>query len=148
MRQKRIFKWLTLDMVIFLAANIFLISYFGDRLGALDNVGYFKLFVFGLAVYRAANILSNESITKPLRAPFMDESQQDGKIVEQPKKSGFLGATGSLIYCPSCTGVWLATALVSLYIFYPAPTFLVALFLALSAIERIIAAIVGRIKAN
>ena len=147
MKQKRIFKWLTLDMIIFLVANIFLISYFGDRLSILGDIGYFKLLVLGLAAYRAANILSNESITKPLRAPFVDEAQKDGKIVEEPKKSGFLGATGNLIYCPSCTGVWLAAALVYFYIFYPEPTFLIALFLALSAIERILAAILGRIKA-
>ena len=101
MKQKRIFKWLTLDMIIFLVANIFLISYFGDRLSILGDIGYFKLLVLGLAAYRAANILSNESVTKPLRAPFVDEAQKDGKIIEEPKKSGFLGAIGNLIYCSS-----------------------------------------------
>jgi hypothetical protein len=146
MVKKGIFQWLTLDMVVFAAANAFLILCFGDKFSALNDVGYFKLLVFGLAVFRAANILSNETVTKPLRAPFVEESRKGGKLVQQPKKTGFLGAMGLLIYCPSCTGVWLAAALVYFYIFYPAPTFVVALFLALSAVERIISFILERLK--
>ena len=134
-------------MVVFALANIFLIFHFGNRFLILGDIGYFKFLVLGLAAYRAANILSNESVAKPLRAPFVDESRKDGKTVEQPKSSGFLGAMGHLIYCPSCTGVWLSAVLVYFYVFYPGPTFLVALFLALSAIERILAAILGRLKA-
>jgi len=133
-------------MVIFTALNAFLISRFEDRFSALNDIGYFKLLVLGLAAFRAANILSNEVVTKPLRAPFVDESREGKKTVEQPKKIGFLGAMGLLIYCPSCTGVWLSAAMVYAYIFYPAPTFVVALFLALSAIERILSAILTRLK--
>jgi len=70
------------------------------------------------------------------------------KMVEKPKKYGFLGATGLLIYCPSCTGVWLSAALVYLYLFWPAPAILIALILALSAIERIISNILGWFKKN
>lgn len=148
MNYKRIFGWLTLDMVIFAAANLFLISHFGNRLSNLNSIGLFKLLVLGLAAYRAANILSNEVITKPIRAPFVNEAEKNGKVIEKPKKSGFLGACGLLIYCPSCTGVWLAAILVYAYIFWPSPTFVVAMLLALSAIERIMAAALGWFKRN
>jgi hypothetical protein len=124
----------------------FLILRFQDRLSALNDMGYFKLLVFGLAVFRSANILSNEAVTKPLRFPFVDYSQKGGKTVQQPKKFGFRGAMGLLIYCPSCTGVWLSAALVYFYVFFPAPTFIVALFFALSGVERIISAILDRLK--
>jgi hypothetical protein len=146
MNHKRLFKWLTLDMIVFVAANAFLLIRFEDRLISLADINYFNLLVLGLAAYRAANILSNEPVTQPLRAPFVDETHKGGKTIEQPKKSGFVGAMGLLIYCPSCTGVWLSASLIYLYAFYPNPTFVIALFLALSAIERIVAAIVGRIK--
>jgi len=53
---------------------------------------------------------------------------------------------GLLLYCPSCTGVWLSAALVYFYVFFPGPTFLAALFLALSAFERILSAILERLK--
>jgi len=133
-------------MVIFVIINAILIWRFQDRFAVLNTLSWFKLIVLGLAAYRAANILSNEPVTKPLRAPFVDETQKEGKTVEEPKKSGFMGAVGLLIYCPSCTGVWLSAALVYFYVFYPGPTFVVALFLALSAIERILAITLGRIK--
>ncbi len=146
MKQRRFFKWFTLDMVVFVVANVFLIMHFENKFSTLNDINFFKLLVLGLAVYRAANVLSNEVVTKPLRAPFVDETKKDGKTVEEPKKFGFMGAFGALIYCPSCTGVWLAAALIYFYVFYPTETFLVALFFALSAIERIFAAVVGRIK--
>lgn len=146
MKQREIFKWLTLDMLIFVTANVFLIWNFQNKFSVLDRIGFFRLLVLGLAAYRLANVLSNESITKPLRAPFVDEEKKDGKMVEQPKKTGFFGAVGLLIYCPSCTGVWLSAALVYFYVFYPESTFLVALFFALSAIERIIARVLDLLK--
>ncbi|MEJ0021871.1 MAG: DUF1360 domain-containing protein [Candidatus Doudnabacteria bacterium] len=148
MNNKRIFGWLTLDMVIFVAVNIFLIANFGNRLSTLSNIGFFKLLVLGLAVYRAANILSNEVITKPLRSPFVDETEKNGKVVEIPKRSGALRAFGLLIYCPSCTGVWLAAAIVYAYIFWPTPTFVISMLLALSAIERIVSGILGWFRHN
>ena len=146
MTQKIIFRWLTLDMVVFTAVNIFLIFRLGSGLSGLNDISYFKFLILGLAAFRAANILSNEVVTKPLRAPFIDESQKRRKTVERPKKTGFRGATGLLIFCPSCTGVWLSAALVYFYVFYPGPTFLVALFLALSAMERMISAVLARLK--
>lgn len=146
LKYERFFGWLTLDMIIFVAVNIFFIMHFSDRFYVLGEMGYFQLLVLGLAAYRAAHILSNEAVTKPLRAPFIEETQHDGKTVEEPKKRGFLGAMGLLIYCPSCTGVWLATAFVYCYIFFPTQTFVIALLLALSAIERIVTMTMGRVK--
>ncbi|MEO8065580.1 MAG: DUF1360 domain-containing protein [Candidatus Doudnabacteria bacterium] len=147
-RTHKFFGWLTLDMIVFLALNAVLIAKIigSSRVSALSDLSFLKLFILGLAAYRAANILSNEPVTKPLRTPFVDETKVHGKVVEKPKKSGFTGFFGTLIYCPSCTGVWLAAALVYFYIFWPAQTLIVALFLALSAIERIIARILGWYK--
>jgi hypothetical protein len=146
MKHEQLFGWLKLDMALFAIANAILISLYSDRLATLD-VGAIELIVLGLAVYRMANIVSNEPVTKPLRAPFVDEVPVDGKVVEKPKRTGFRGALGLLIYCPSCTGVWIAAALVYLYAFWPVQTFAVALFLALSGVERIGTALVGWLKA-
>ena len=146
MRTKPFFGWLTFDMIAFAVANYFLICRFSDRFVILNDITFLQLLILGLAAYRAANILSNEAVTKPLRAPFVDEARKDGKIVEQPKKTGFMGAVGLLIYCPSCTGVWLSALLVYAYVLWPAPTFLIALFLALSAIERIVCRLLDALK--
>jgi uncharacterized protein DUF1360 len=144
----RKFRWFTLDMVVFAAINAILLARFGDKLAHIASIGPFRLLVLGLAAYRASNILSNETVTKPLRAPFVDEVEKDGKVVEEPKKQGFLGATGHLIYCPSCTGVWLSAALAYAYVFWPVPAYFIALMLALSALERILAIALGWIKSK
>jgi hypothetical protein len=143
MVEKGVFKWLTLDMMIFMALNATLIPLLGTRLASLREIGFLQFIVLGLAAYRASNILSNEVVTKPLRTPFVDEVEKDGKMVEEPKKSGFLGATGLLIYCPSCTGVWLSAALAYGYALWPTQAFLIALLLSMSAVERTLAAVIG-----
>lgn len=144
----RKFRWFTLDMVVFAVLNAVLLARFGDKLADIASIGPFRLLVLGLAAYRASNILSNETVTKPLRAPFVDEVEKDGKVVEEPKQQGFLGATGHLIYCPSCTGVWLSAALAYAYVFWPVPGYFIALILALSALERVFAIGLGWIKSK
>lgn len=146
MLNRQFIPWLTLDMAVFAGINIFLLYRFGDQIAPLASIGFLHFLVLGLAAYRASNIVSNEVVTKPLRAPFVDETDQAGKIVEQPKQTGFLGAMGLLIYCPSCTGVWLSAALVYCYAFWPTPTFAIALLLALSGVERIMAVTLGWFK--
>ncbi len=146
MDTKHVFGWLTFDMMLFVVLNALFIWHFGDRLSYIWNIDLFHLFVLGLATYRAANIVSNEAVTKPLRSPFVDETREKNTVIEQPKKEGFLRAVGLLIYCPSCTGVWLAAALTYSYIVWPTPTFVIALFLCLSAIERILSSFIGLLK--
>ena len=146
MKYEQLFGWLKLDMALFVIVNAILITSFADTLATIEIDGK-ELLVLGLAVFRTANIISNEPVTKPLRAPFVDEVPVDGKVVEKPKREGFRGALGLLIYCPSCTGVWIAAAFVYLYAFWPPQVFVVALFLALSGVERIGTALVGWLRA-
>jgi len=137
--------WYLLDILLFLAINIFLLWKLQGRFSQI-HFSWFELVVFGLAVFRAANIVSNEQLTKPLREPFVDEKPKDGKMVEVPKKRGFTGAMGSLIYCPSCTGTWIAMVLVYSFILWPLPTEVVAIILALSGIERVWTSIYNFLK--
>lgn len=146
MKHEQIFGWLKLDMAVFVVVNAILLARYSAQFSTM-HVGALDVLVLGLAVYRTANIVSNEPVTKPLRAPFVDEVPVEGKVVEKPKPTGFRGALGLLIYCPSCTGVWIAAAVVYLYAFWPAQVFVVALFLALSAIERFGTALVGWLRA-
>ena len=136
---RSVFRWLTFDMILFVLLFIIAILYFDNDLRDVWEIGYFEVLVLGLATYRLANIVSTEKITKPLREPFVDEVIRDGEVVERPKREGFLGATGLLIYCPSCSGVWVAALLVYAYLLWPLATLLFAIILALSGIERIIA---------
>jgi hypothetical protein len=148
MHSKKIFKWFTLDMIIYVLINIVMLFSLGDRLINIQNIGFFKLLILGLAAYRGANIISNETVTKPLRAPFVNEKEVHGHLVEEPKKRGWKGAFGTLIYCPSCTGVWIGMFLLYSYAFFPSVMFAGWLLLASSALERIFAFSVGYLKKN
>src|SRR5258708_2453997 len=109
------YPWYILDSIIFLGLNVLMIWLVRPEVFVFQIFNPWKVFLFGLAVYRAADIISNETITEPLRAPFVKITEEHGKEIEQPKKYGFKGAMGSLIYCPSCTGMWVAMVLVYAY---------------------------------
>jgi hypothetical protein len=139
MKYKSMFPWMILDMVAFVLINWLLLKNLGLRYEVLGFVTPLRLLILGLAVYRAANILSNEFITTPIRAYFVDEEGS-------PYEEGFRGFVGSLLYCPSCTGVWVAMLFTYWYLFHPATASIVILLLALSGIERFFAYSFGRIK--
>jgi len=139
-------KWLLVDMAVFTIINIILIRALNPHFEVLSYVTPLRLFVFGLAVYRGANIISNEYVTFAIRKPFVREAVIDGKHVEEPREEGVRGLIGSLLYCPSCTGVWVAMILTYWYLFHPAVASIVMLMLALSGLERFFAYTFGRIK--
>lgn len=137
--------WYGVDLFIFTGLNIFFIWKLWPRFSGVQ-ITCLWLLIFGLAVYRVANIISNEQLTKPLREPFVNEKQKDGKMVEVPKSRGFLGAMGSLIYCPSCTGTWIAAIFVYSYVIWPLPVEIIALIFALSGVERLFTILSGYLK--
>jgi O-antigen ligase len=121
---------------IFLIVNAALILTYRPAV-PLEFFTPFTLLVFGLAAYRIADIIANEQVTKVIRAPFVNVKEEAGKEVETPKRRGWKETMGSLLYCPSCVGVWVAAFLVYLYIFAPELSWLVVAVFALSALERI-----------
>lgn len=146
MKYTSIRPWLVLDMIVFVLINIVLIRVLNPHFEILSYITPIRLIVFGLAVYRAANIISNEYVTSPIRAPFVHEVMVEDKLVEEPREHGFRGFFGSLIYCPSCTGVWVAMIFTYWYLFHPAAASIIMLLLALSGLERFFAYTFGRIK--
>ncbi len=124
---------------MFLAINGFLFWAFYIRLqGLISYITPFNLVIFGLATYRIANIVANEQVTKVIRAPFVDIAVKDGEEVEVPKKRGLKQTIGSLLYCPSCMGVWVAAFITHLMVFVPIVGITISWIFALSAVERIV----------
>jgi hypothetical protein len=130
--------WFIFDIILFLLFNILLIWWAGDRVNQLQHLTVFQAVLLGLATFRGAHIISNEKVSQPLRAPFVKEIEQEDKTVERPLRHGFRGAMGSLLYCSSCSGVWVGAGLVYGYIFHAPITLVISSILAASAVERII----------
>src|SRR6478609_2741257 len=111
MKYKSMFPWLLLDMVLFIVINVILIHHLAPRFEIISYITPLRLLILGLAVYRGANIVSNEFVTLPIRAYFVHEVERNGKIIDEPYEEGLRGVIGSLLYCPSCTGMWISMIL-------------------------------------
>lgn len=137
MRWRNLYPYLLVEMFFFLVLHAVLFGLvleFGVRVAA---VAPYHFVLLGLAVYRGAHIVSNEKITKPLRAPFITTHQNsEGTEVEAPLEHGMRGAVGALLCCPSCSGIWVATLLVYGYLLLPRLFTIAITVLALSAGER------------
>jgi hypothetical protein len=129
--------WFLFDLVLFIAINVALIRLMDWQPSSFAWLTPYQALLFALAVYRGADIISNERITQPLRAPFIKlVTNEEGRQVEEPLPHGFRGALGSLLYCPSCSGIWVAMVLVYCRLIFPGPTEIAVVILALSAGER------------
>lgn len=139
------YPWYVLDVVLFALINILLLWQFSEKLSGV-SITWLHVLLGGIAVYRAANVVSNEAVMKPLREPFVNVEHKDGKDIEVPKRKGFYGAMGSLLYCPSCTGTWISMIIFYAYLFSPDITSAIVIILALSGIERLLTSLYNLLK--
>ena len=129
--------WHLVPFSVYLIANAVLIHQYWADLGKVSaHVTPFSLAVIGLATFRMANIVANEQVTKVFRAPFVNVQEKEDGDEEEPKPTGWKGMVGSLLYCASCSGVWVATGFAYCLMLAPEFAFFAAVPFALSAIER------------
>lgn len=97
-----------------------------------ERVSPWDLAVLVLATHKLSRLLSKESVTSPLRAPFttFDGSAGEAELHEEVRGDGVRGAVGELLTCPFCLGQWVATGLVAGLVFAPRATRLAAATLA------------------
>jgi hypothetical protein len=67
----------------------------------------------GVATHKLSRIVSKDSVTSPLRAPFTRYKEPGGpaELMEEVRGTGVRHAVGELITCPFCLAPWIATAL-------------------------------------
>lgn len=83
--------------------------------------------MLALATHKVSRLLTKESVTSPLRAPFTtyQDSAGEAELNEEVRGEGFRHAVGELVTCPFCVGQWVATGLVAGLVFAPRATRLV-----------------------
>lgn len=85
--------------------------------------------LLGIATHKLSRALAKDSVTSPLRAPFMRYREPAGasELKEDVRhQDGVRHAVGELISCPFCLAVWVGTGLTSGMVFAPRLTRLVA----------------------
>jgi hypothetical protein len=67
----------------------------------------------GVATHKLTRIISKDSVTSPLRAPFTRYKEPGGpaEVMEEVRGKGVRHAVGELVTCPFCLSPWIATAL-------------------------------------
>jgi hypothetical protein len=77
--------------------------------------GGVDLALLALATQHVTRLVSKDSVTAPLRAPFteFEGAAGEGEVNERVVGSGLRHAVGELLSCPFCLGQWAATGLVA-----------------------------------
>jgi hypothetical protein len=73
------------------------------------------LALYGLATEHLSRLITKDSVTAVLRAPFTEfkEPAGEGEVNEEVVGHGTRHAIGELLTCPFCSAQWVATALVA-----------------------------------
>jgi hypothetical protein len=89
-----------------------------DRFTVQDTV------LLCLATHKASRLISKESVSSPLRAPFTtyEEATGEAEVNESVRGNGARHAIGELLTCPFCLGVWIASGLTAGLVFAPRST--------------------------
>lgn len=82
--------------------------------GLPDRVNVSDVLLVGLATHKLSRLVSRDTVTSWLRAPFTRYKGPGGanELNEEARGKGMQRAVGELLICPPCTGQWLAAALV------------------------------------
>jgi len=84
--------------------------------------------LMAVATFRISRLVSKDSVTSPLRAPFtrFEEAAGEGEVDERPRGTGLRHTAGELVSCPFCVSVWTVTALAGGLVLAPRLTRFVA----------------------
>jgi hypothetical protein len=84
--------------------------------------------LLGLATHKVARLLTKDTVTRPLRAPFteVDEAAGNAELHEHPVGGTARRTVGELLTCPFCMGQWVATGFTFSYLLAPRFTRLAA----------------------
>jgi len=112
-----------------------LLAAFGGATGAVavaarlsgrrpDPLTPWDLLTVALATHKISRLVTKDSVTSPLRAPFtrFQAPAGDAEVEEEVLGSGPRKAIGELVTCPFCIGPWAALAFLTGRTFAPAMT--------------------------
>ena len=79
------------------------------------------LILMGAGTWRATRVATKNVITAPLRAPFTQVEEMEGKsnTKETARGHGLRRAIGELLTCPYCLAAWVSAAFMALFVVSP-----------------------------
>lgn len=85
------------------------------RSAHVQSLSWRNLVLYGLATEHWSRVLTKDSVTSVLRAPFTEfkGTAGEGEVNEEVVGHGTHHAIGELLTCPFCVAQWVATGLVA-----------------------------------
>ena len=93
-----------------------------------ETVAPWDLALVSVATHKLSRLITKDSITSPVRAPFTRYQGVGGpaELTEDVRGTGLRKAVGELLTCPFCLGMWFSTSFHAGLVFAPRGTRLVA----------------------
>jgi hypothetical protein len=100
-----------------------------------ERIALGDLALIAVATYRLARLLSKDSVTSFLRAPFTEFVKPigEGEVEERPRGTGLRHAIGEMLGCPFCLAQWVAAGFIYGLVLAPRLTRVVASIFAVYA---------------
>lgn len=101
-----------------------------QKLPSDKTISPFDFLIFIPAVHKLSQVITQDRVTEPIRAPFVEFSKDSkGKEKQASKGEGLQKAVGNLLTCSYCIGPWVTTAMLFGYRVRPRETrFLATVF--------------------
>ncbi len=114
---------------------VFLTKRRGPRLPRKIEIA--DLLLLGTATYKISRLVSKDSVTSVIRAPFTIYRGPSGssEVKEDVRGTGVRKAVGELLTCPFCVGTWIASVMVYGLVLQPRVTRLVAAIFSVAAVS-------------
>ncbi|WP_433005448.1 DUF1360 domain-containing protein [Kribbella sp. CA-294648] len=92
-----------------------------------DHIQTFDLVLGATATFRFSKLVTRNTVTDPLRAPFTRYGGPGGpaETIDEPRGSGVRRTIGELMTCPFCFSVWTATTYTAGMVLAPRATRLI-----------------------
>jgi hypothetical protein len=93
--------------------------------------------LLGVATHKLSWIVSRDTITAPLRAPFteLEEVKSPTDVQEKPRDTGLQRALGELLTCRFCLGMWISAIFTYGLVLVPAATRLIGAIFAILTVS-------------
>jgi uncharacterized protein DUF1360 len=93
--------------------------------------------LLGVATHKLSWIVSRDTITAPLRAPFteLEEVKSPTNVQEKPRDTGLQRALGELLTCRFCLGMWISAFFTYGLVLVPAATRLIGAIFAILTVS-------------
>lgn len=102
------------------------------------------IIIIGLASFRLTRLIVFDKITEFIRAPFFDEMVDGDEVYLVVKPTGIRRWVGELLNCYWCTGVWVSSALLIGYFYFPSLLIPIILIFAIAAIASITETLISK----